>query len=703
MQETSESRSSDESVEVANEGVLFETSSEEVETHQPPPKKRRYTLRRADGALAILGNHVCLQAHKRIYGVGSASLQQLRNQQPAYSMRGENRLAEAKHPTLGFSVKRNSDTYKWPHILGFFWLLYISAAEIMPNKLVMPDELFKNKSVGQEDNDQDFEDRYITSFMRNLDMQFDPLKVGQAGPGSFQGPRRYLEWERPSDLYLQYVAMSEADGQKPGGFTTFLRVFKQVMGHHLKFRAKTEHAQCTVCYHLREKIKKARSQQMKQQGTRNYTQHLLSQWLDRQTYWNTRQMSRNFFYNCEIMKNSFEGSVLCTIIDGMDQAKLRVPKFGTQRINKNQELIFRPTCHLTACWMHGYRLYLPLSDENMKKDSETQMEILMRSLSEVQQKYSKLPLGLWTQADNCFRESKNQYVFSLNLMLVCIGCFKWAVMAFLRTAHSHEDVDQCFGQVARLFAARKFDEPGDMIQLLNECSKSNSDQNAPSGSNKSRLQTAHSYKLDQVSKWKPFVAQTGIKLLGMRRVHYFRICRRGDIGSETLNNVAEVEDFNFGSVTPDAEDIFLVTKRWLHDATIARVIALIPASKASSIRRSFAPPDGLAPRRPIGNKVLQNIQSRVPKCRDRCELSEKAARYLLSWVNQTLDQCPKPDWYSILDYRYNPTMEAEERLPYLWEAPGRYRRVDVTLPKLAEGDDGGASDEDSDNAPVDME
>lgn len=142
MQETSESRSSDESVEVANEGVLFETSSEEVETHQPPPKKRRYTLRRADGALAILGNHVCLQAHKRIYGVGSASLQQLRNQQPAYSMRGENRLAEAKHPTLGFSVKRNSDTYKWPHILEFFWLLYISAAEIMPNKLVMPDELF---------------------------------------------------------------------------------------------------------------------------------------------------------------------------------------------------------------------------------------------------------------------------------------------------------------------------------------------------------------------------------------------------------------------------------------------------------------------------------------------------------------------------------------------------------------------------------
>ena len=103
---------------------------------------------------------------------------------------------------------------------------------------------------------------------------------------------------------------------------------------------------------------------------------------------------------------------------------------------QNQELIFRPTCHLTACWMHGYRLYLPLSDENMKKDSETQMEILMRSLSEVQQKYSKLPLGLWTQADNCFRESKNQYVFSLNLMLVCIGCFKWAVMAFLRTAHS---------------------------------------------------------------------------------------------------------------------------------------------------------------------------------------------------------------------------------------------------------------------------
>ena len=688
----------DGSGEVSQEDVLMQTSSEDADH---PPKRRRYTRRRSLSALQILGKSVCLQAHKRIYGVGSASLQQLRNQRPAYSMRGENRLAEAKHPTLGFSVKRNAESYKWPHILGFFWLLYISAAEILPTRLVMPDELFKGKSVGVKDDDDNFEDRYINSFMRNLDMQFDPLKVGQVGPGSFQGPRRYLEWSRPTDLYLQYCAICETESRDPAGLSTFMRIFKQVMGKHLKFRGKTEHAQCTVCYHLRERIKKARSAEMKQQATRNYTQHLLSQWLDRRTYWNARQVSRNFFYNTQVLKVTFEESALCAIIDGMDQSKLRLPKFGSQRVNKNQELLFRPTCHLTACWLHGFKLFLPLSDEDVKKNSETQMEILMRSLSELRQKHRKLPQGFWTQADNCFRESKNKYLFSLNLLLVCPGVFRWSVMSFLRTAHSHEDVDQCFGQISRLFACKRFDNPKDMIDLLNECSG----KHAASGSGKGRLQTAAAYKLDQVSNWKAFTAQTGISILGMRRVHYFRICRRVDIGSETLSNVADLEEFPYGSIQPHPEDIFLVTKRWLHDVAIARVIALIPADKASTIRRSFAPPGGLAARRAIGVKVAQNLQSRVPKLKNRGELSEKSARYLLEWVNGIAEQQPKPDRYSILDYRYNPSMEAEGRLRDLWVTPTRYRRVDVTLQKMAEGDEVGASDDDSDNndnAPIDM-
>lgn len=104
-------------------------------------------------------------------------------------------------------------------------------------------------------------------------------------------------------------------------------------------------------------------------------------------------------------------------------------------------------------------------------------------------------------------------------------------------------------------------------------------------------------------------------------------------------------------------------------------------------------------------KVAQNLQSRVPKLKNRGELSEKSARYLLEWVNGIAEQQPKPDRYSILDYRYNPSMEAEGRLRDLWVTPTRYRRVDVTLQKMAEGDEVGASDDDSDNndnAPIDM-
>lgn len=610
----------------------------------------------------------------------------------------EDRLAEPKHPTLGVSLRRKTTSYKWPDVLSFFWLLYISAAEILPTKMVMPSEIFKtgSKSVVMED---DFEDRYVSSFMQNLELQCDPMKAAHVGPGSFQGPQRYLEWSTPSDLYLQYAAISESEGKTPAGFTTFMRTYRGVMGKHLKFRGKNEHAQCSVCFHLRLKIKKTTGAAPKKEATRNYTRHLLSQWLDRQCYWSSRQLSRTFFTSSLVTNISWQSSLCCCIIDGMDQSKLRLPKWGRQRISKNQELLFRPTTHLAACWIHGYKTYIAIADENTKKDSETQSEIIMRSLSDLHSNHSTMPLGLHTQADNCFREQKNQYIFKMNLLLVAIGVFRYTIMSFLRTAHSHEDIDQLFGQVARLFGGKTFDCPSDMIKLLNRVSR-----NAESsGTSNARLSSAVAYKLDQVSRWKEFGAQTAVSIHGMRRVHYFRICHRADIGAETLSRVSQVEDFNVGRVQPHANDLFLVTKRWMHDTSVSRVIAVMTASTAAKLRQGFSAPSGLAGRRAIGVKVRQNIMTRVPKLRQAGELSEQAANYLLSWAAGTLHQHAKPASYSILSYRHDPSLRSEARNPGTWVTPARNKRLDVFLPKLTEGDDASSDDSnDEDNAPVDF-
>lgn len=272
-------------------------------------------------------------------------------------------------------------------------------------------------------------------------------------------------------------------------------------------------------------------------------------------------------------------------------------------------------------------------------------------------------------------------------------------MGFLRTAHSHEDVDQVFGQIVRLIMGKAFSTPNDLIDLINTSAGRSLGTHSDT-----RIQgsSAEAYKLDQVTAWKAFVQQTGVAISGLRRTHYLRICLRADIGANTLDNVFEVEDFRPGrGIQQHPNDIFLVTKRWLHDVEIQRVIALIPAQTASKIRVGAAPPCGLADRRTISSTVSANIAKHVPICRRHGELSAEAARYLLGWSSGTLEQQPKPATYSIFDYRFDPDMQTEVRQPGLWTRPHRQTRIDIRLDRLQEGDeDSGEESGDDDGAVV---
>ena len=47
---------------------------------------------------------------------------------------------------------------------------------------------------------------------------------------------------------------------------------------------------------------------------------------------------------------------------------------------------------------------MAVSDEDTKKNSETQIEILSRTLNNMYHDFGSLAAGLHLQADNCFRE-----------------------------------------------------------------------------------------------------------------------------------------------------------------------------------------------------------------------------------------------------------------------------------------------------------
>ena len=383
-------------------------------------------------------------------------------------------------------------------------------------------------------------------------------------------------------------------------------------------------------------------------------------------------------------------SLLTIIQDGMDQAKLRVPRWGYKRISKAMEKVFRPALHLVGTYTHGYKLQLSLADEDQKKNSETSIELVCTALCSVLQSVGTVPLMVHLQQDTTYREGKNTFMLTFMMLLQVLCCVRITTLGFLRTAHSHDDIDQCFGQISRLLMGKTCSSADGMISILQDCIMSNAP-NENSASGRIRGSVAEASKLDEVSLWKDFVGQVGIKFKGLRHIHYFRFCHRRDLGPEVLDNVLNLEEFGRG-FEPNPTDTFLVTKRWLADHTVLRAICVVPESMAKDIRTGFTLPRGTAPRRSISEKVRKNLQVQVPKCHRKGELSDEAAQYLLQWSSGTLARVPKPTSYPILNHRFNPDLRSEIHQNGRWERPRRLRHYDLTPEGDCASDDSSESE-----------
>ena len=138
------------------------------------------------------------------------------------------------------------------------------------------------------------------------------------------------------------------------------------------------------------------------------------------------------------LTTSLSSSLLCCIADGMDQSKFRCPKVKG-RPSKALEALYRPTLHCSGFWIHDHQLRFSICNEDVRKDSTTQLELLFLALSSLREHHSKLPLVLHLQQDNCFREGKNQFVAAAMILLVILRVFKATACGFLRTGHSAFD------------------------------------------------------------------------------------------------------------------------------------------------------------------------------------------------------------------------------------------------------------------------
>ena len=266
-------------------------------------KRARHAPRQWDSA-KFLEKEVCGRALAALLGIGGSTFERIRRGEAACT--NDARKPLQKHPTFGFSLR--GDTGKvWEEIVMFFYHIYHTSAEVMPTgwhtikeRGAQPLETpFPEDCQNAGANAEELQ-RLVNSIGRTLNTFATDVDCQMIGPGTFAGPRRCLQHGNRTDLFWEYLAFAESRKVKPASYNTYMRVANSVLGPglrdgHLRFRKQSEHAQCDYCFQARERIRKAKSKEVKLAEERELVRHRLAQWLDRQCYWAFRSMSQAYF------------------------------------------------------------------------------------------------------------------------------------------------------------------------------------------------------------------------------------------------------------------------------------------------------------------------------------------------------------------------------------------------------------------------
>ena len=224
----------------------------------------------------------------------------------------------------------------------------------------------------------------------------------------------------------------------------------------MKFRHESQHHQCATCLRHKAMIRAlsghsaARAKQQKL-----FHEHLCHQYQDRLRYWSNRGESRQ------------RGLSVCLITDGMDQGKWSLPRSEYMR-SKEFATFQRPRTHVSALIIHGWCQIYAVSDSNMPKDSNASVELLAHGLTVLKQMGAPLhEMHIGVQSDNTCREVKNSQCLRFLGALVSGRIVRSSSLSCLRSGHSHEDIDQCFGWLSKFsMRCRRLQTPGDVVDCI---------------------------------------------------------------------------------------------------------------------------------------------------------------------------------------------------------------------------------------------
>ena len=402
---------------------------------------------------------------------------------------------------------------------------------------------------------------------------------------------------------------------------------------------------------------------------KNSARHILQQLQDRSTdsTWVdlSMQCSRMLRSACLLMFLSDLVSLQLLRADGIDQAKFRVPR---QNLKTHAlDSLIRPALHVQGCWAHGFGFHFAVADEDQKKDTTTNVEVIARMLESIFLKHGALARSLVLLMDNCPRECKNQKILKVVAKWVILKIHKHVWLAYPEKGHSHGPLDAVYGQATVKLGNCEFDDDEDVVALLQGFLDDGSLEHGTDDN-------AKAYKLDQAATWVAW-AENDLKFFLTKHTGHdapqsFHICLRRDL-IRTTELPAEPTAWP-GAPPPHGDDLVVALRANMSDSKAYQVALLVPHLQVEWLRlHAEGQPKGIHPRRPFSFHDREKVVRQVHDCYLKGALSKKTLDYLTTWCQGTLRQQKRPKEYCFLRHRVTETPGVECQL-----APSAARYLD---------------------------
>ena len=219
-------------------------------------------------------------------------------------------------------------------------------------------------------------------------------------------------------------------------YSSFKKVFYSQDFAYLKIKGKRNFKECDTCKAWHEKIVSASRGKELEDARRGRQRHRFEVRLERLEYHKKRNQARD---------NS--ANYLSLIIDGMDQAKTNLPHANGSR--NSGSIGGDIKTRIVGVIVHGIGVFTFVVPQNVQGDANENWTILLRVLGLLGLQRLRRLKRVFIQMDNTHKDNKAHLTFAVADLLVHLGVLPTLEFGFLPVGHTHEDIDQLFGVIAR--------------------------------------------------------------------------------------------------------------------------------------------------------------------------------------------------------------------------------------------------------------